>query len=149
MIKLGKTEIPYKYPYMEYRGLVISGPMDLIVLLLYIYCTCSGMWVGLLWKHSLQHEGQLLLLLEVARHGTHEKSENKSKIIASTTTTKFISLCAVWSITWGPRSLVRLQLGTVLWFLLKLFGYFGEVFERRGFFGRCEYIPAEFLFTAP
>ena len=94
MIKLGKTEIPYKYPYMEYRGLVIAGPMDLIVLLLYIYCTCSGMWVGLLWKHSLQHEGQLLLL-EVARHGTHEKSENKSKIIASTTTTKFISLCAV------------------------------------------------------
>ena len=42
MIKLGKTEIPFKYPYMEYRGLVIAGPMDLIVLLLYIYCTCSG-----------------------------------------------------------------------------------------------------------
>ena len=83
---------------MEYRDLVIAGPMDLIVLLLYIYCTYgSGMWVGVLWKHSLQHEGQLLLL-EVARHGshsTHEKSENKSKIIASTTTTKFISLCAV------------------------------------------------------
>ena len=68
MIKLGKTEIPYKYPYMEYRGLVIAGPMDLIVLLLYIYCTYgSGMWVGVLWKHSLHHEGQLLLWHVTAR----------------------------------------------------------------------------------